>query len=86
MRQIVGLLILKGHGSTKTTLMQNRKGFLLSKVFLGSMLPQYMALSVRLFRFVSSKKIKEHCQLLYDIARLHLMVPIDFWQDPTTFG
>ena len=33
-----------------------------------------------------SKKIKEHCQLLYDLARLYLMVPIDFWQDSTIFG
>ena len=36
--------------------------------FLGSM-PQYIV----------SKKIKEHCQLFYDIARLHLMVTINFW-------
>ena len=42
--------------------------------------------SVCLFRFVVSKKIKERYQLMYDIARLHLMVPIDFWLDSTPFG
>ena len=54
--------------------------------FLGSMLPQYLALFVRFVSFCVSKKFKERCQLLYDIARLHLMVPIDFWQDSTPFG
>ena len=46
-----------------------------------------ICVSVRSLRsFCVSKKIKECCQLLYDIARLQLMVPIDFWQDSTTFG
>ena len=48
----------------------------ISVLFLGSMLTQHMALRVRFVRCV--QKIKEYCQLLYDIARLHLMVPIDF--------
>ena len=56
-------------------------------IFLGSMLPQYIALFVCFVcSFCVSKKIKECCQLLHDITRLHLMVPIDFWQDSTPFG
>ena len=50
-------------------------------VFLGSMLPQYMGLCV-----CPSKKSQQRCQLFYDMARLHLMAPIDFWQDSTQLG
>ena len=55
-------------------------------IFLVSMLPQHMALWVRSFACSCVKKIKKHCQLLYDIERLHLMVPINFWQDSIPFG
>ena len=62
-----------------------RMGKMLAKYHFQAACCLWLCSCVRSF-ILCVQKIKERCQLLYDILRLHLMVPIDFWQDSTPFG